>query len=71
MFQGCFKEVLRLLQGRMRGVPRDQGSFKGIQRKCQVRFEKISIKSVNGVSRIIQGSFVLQFCSWMDLIAAT
>ena len=30
VFQGHFKEVLRVLQGRLRYVPRDQGSFKGI-----------------------------------------
>ena len=30
VFQGCSKEVLRVLQGRLRGVPKDQGSFKGI-----------------------------------------
>ena len=29
-FQGCSKEVLRVLQGRLRDVSRDQGSFKGI-----------------------------------------
>ena len=30
VFQRCFKEVLRVLQGRLGNVPRDQGSFKGI-----------------------------------------
>ena len=56
MFQGCFREVLRLLQGRMMGVPRDLGSFKGIQRKYVF-------------SRMFQRS--LQFCFRMYLIAAS
>ena len=28
-FQCCIKEVLRMLQGRFKGVPGDQWSFKG------------------------------------------
>ena len=34
-------------------------------------YKKISIKSFKGVSRMFQWSFVLQFCSCMNLIAAT
>ena len=40
-------------------------------RKCQVCFKKISTKSFSVVPRMFQWSFVLQFCSRMDLIAAT
>ena len=41
MFQGCFKEVLRVIQGRLRGVPKDQGSFKGISRKIKGCFNEV------------------------------
>ena len=33
MFQGCFEEILRVFQGRLRGVPRDpEGLYKGAER---------------------------------------
>ena len=41
------------------------------QVKCQLCFKKIPIKSLKGVSKMFQGSFLLQFCSRMYLIAAT
>ena len=41
------------------------------QVKCQVCLKKIPIKSFKGVSKMFQGSFLLQFCSRMYLIAAT
>ena len=41
------------------------------QVKCQVCFKKIPIKSFKGISKMFQGSFLLQFCFRMYLIAAT
>ena len=60
-------------------VSRDfQGSFIFILRKFQECLKTMSNilqenfkKSFNGVSRMFQCSFVLQFCCCMDLIAAT
>ena len=59
--QGSFKGIKRILKGVSREF---QGSVKDVLRN----FQK---KSVKGVSRIFQRSFVSQFCSGMDLIAAT
>ena len=59
MFQGCFREVLRMLQGRLGGVPRDQWSFK-LSVKCVSR--KFQLK----VSRVFQKCFKeVFFCNFV------
>ena len=85
MFHGTFKGVSRKIVGcSLRPLMVIQGSFKSIQKKVNVCFKAVSwtfqgclnkVKRVSRtfqkkVSRVFQWSFVLKFCSCMDLIAA-
>ena len=58
-FQGCFKEVLRLFQERLRVVPKDiEGWFNGASR--------VPKRSWKGVSREFQGTFIdVLFCNFV------
>ena len=71
-FQGCFKEVSKVFQGSFKNVSRKfPGNFKGVQKhfkgissKIEGHFQRykgglrVFERSLNGVSRGLQGSFV-------------
>ena len=57
MFQGSFKDDLRNFQGSLKIV--------------SSVFQEDFIISFKGILRVFQGSFVLQFCCCMNIIAAT
>ena len=72
MFQGYFKEILRVLKGRLRGVPRNcQGCFKGTSSQFQKRFKQVSRvfeESIECVSKKSnkKGCFnVVLFCNFV------
>ena len=79
MFLEVFIDDSRMLQGHPKEVQCVfQGSFIDILRKIQGCLNKVSSVSqehgkisVKAVSRMLQGSFVLQFCFCMDHNIAT
>ena len=64
-FEGCFKEVLRVLTESFKGASRKwkglfQKSFKGVSRKIERCFNEVQLvfeESFKDVSRMFQGSF--------------
>ena len=86
VYQAYFKEFSRAFQGRLRGIPRKfkgfpmefQDSFKNILRNVQSCLKEVSSvfqenfkQKFHGCFKSVSMKFVLQFCSSMDLIAAT
>ena len=59
VIQGCFKEISWVVQGRFRVF---EGRLKGVLGGCQGCLKEFCA--------VFEGSFVLQFCCCMALIAA-